>query len=180
VRADGRERLGREEDGAVTVSLEVDADVVGLGGMVQVLDAGWDARYGYFLNTCVSIVDDTSMITSTDRREVLGGGTVSVRCLDDSDLDLVAQSSSFNELADERSHKSTDLISIQHPERPFVVQVKVHQTIGVTIQTASPLAWLHMFNEGRRKLLLRLDKVGTTVVVERSRSGGGGVVHDEG
>lgn len=42
---EGEER-GREEDGAVPVGLEVDADVVPLGGVVKVLDSSRDAGDG--------------------------------------------------------------------------------------------------------------------------------------
>lgn len=49
VRGDGREGGGGEENCAVPVGFEVDADRVGFGGVVQVFDARRDAGNGHIL-----------------------------------------------------------------------------------------------------------------------------------
>lgn len=53
-------------------------------------------------------------------------------------------------------------------EMSALVQIEVHETIGIPIQAASTLASVQFSSERRRQSLLSLDKVCTAIMVEDS------------
>lgn len=55
-RADVLQRLGAEQDSAVTICLKVDADIVLLGLVMQMLDTGGNARNGNFLGVQIGFM----------------------------------------------------------------------------------------------------------------------------
>ena len=133
------EGLIGKEDCAVSVRLEVNANCVFLGGMVQVLYTGWNEIF------VVSTLEGGGPISvrwkrkrgkSTCLFEIVGGCTVCICRLDDANasFELVLQPRPGHELFQEASDKSSDLVTIQHMECPLSIQVVVYQTIGVSIE----------------------------------------------
>ena len=76
--ADGADSLLGEDDGAVAVGLEVDADIEFGGSVVKPLDTSWCAN-GWELE-CLG--------------DIVGGCAVGVSSLDDTNLQLIASSAS--------------------------------------------------------------------------------------
>jgi hypothetical protein len=100
--------------------------------------------------------------------------------LDDADLDLLLETGRLDKFHDESGNKGGNFISIEHPESPSFVQIKVHQSICVAVETASPLTGTEMRFEGGWHLLLGLDIICTTCVVQGTRGGNSVVYGEEG
>ena len=82
---EGSQGVRGEENGAVTVGLEVNTDIEALGDVVKVLDASGSAH-------------DGKLEVGAD---VVGAGTVGIGGLDNTNAELILQTGALNEVADE-------------------------------------------------------------------------------
>lgn len=98
--------------------------------------------------------------------KILRRTTVGIRGLNDANTDLFLQASGLDELYDKCCDQCGDLVAIQHVELAAFVQVEVHQSVSITIETATTLSGFQVRGQRRRKFLLCLDEISTTLVVE--------------
>jgi hypothetical protein len=135
----------RESDGAVTVGLEVNTDVEPQGGVVEMLHTSIGANDGKL----------------EDLLDVVGAGTIGIGGLNDTDLQLLRNTSIASEIADERGRKSGDAVAIQEAEDVALVNEVVDQTVSIAIQGGASIEGSGL--GGRRSTLLRLDIVRTAL-----------------
>ena len=109
-------RVG-EEDGAVAVGFEVDADVEFGRGVVEVLDA----RVG---------ADDGQLEVV---RDVFGAGAVGVRRLYDADLES-RETGALGEVADEEGGQSGDAVAVEEAEAVFRVDKVVDYSVSIAVE----------------------------------------------
>ncbi len=114
--------------------------------------------------------------------KVSRGVSVGISGLHDSNLDLVQQPSLSNQIANEPSRQSRDLIPIQQPKLqfpsipiPFYTILGCSSSIGIIIdhpisisiqRTSSLTTFAHQGSHGCRAFLLSLDEISTAAEVE--------------
>lgn len=108
----------RESDGAVAVGLKVDTDVEPQGGVVEMLHTSVGANDGEL----------------EDLLDVVGASTVGIGGLNDTNLQLLRNTSIASEIADERGRKSSDAVAIQEAEDVALVNEVVDQTVSIAVQ----------------------------------------------
>lgn len=114
---DGFESGRREDDGAVSVGLEVNTDIEASGSVMQVLDT---SRSADNLQTQVLL-------------DVCCRSTVSVCSLDDADSKLLHQTGLTSEFGNERGGKSSDTVTIQKSEDVLFVLEVEDDTVSITV-----------------------------------------------
>lgn len=102
---DDLECILREGDGAVSVSLEVDADIEAQGGVMKVLHTGVGADDGKFKHLF----------------DVVGARAVGVGGLDDTDLELLGNASAASKVANERRSESGDAVTVEEAENVALI-----------------------------------------------------------
>ncbi|KND90179.1 hypothetical protein TOPH_05174 [Tolypocladium ophioglossoides CBS 100239] len=148
LRPEDAHRLLGEDDGAVAVGLEVDANVELARGVVQMLDTRGRADNGE-----LQVLLD-----------VVGAGTVGVSSLDNTNTEVVLQTSGVDEVANEGGGERRNAIAVQHEESSVRIDPVVNETVSIAIERAASHT-----KDGLRVLgssLLGLDKVGTALQVE--------------
>ena len=143
--ANGADSLLGEDDGAVAVGLKVDTDVELGSGVVEPLDAGWGAN-GW---------------ETEGLGDVVGGGTVGIGSLDDTDLQVFCELGLACKVTDEGGRKSSDLVAVEETETVLWVLEVVDDSVGVTVEGATAVVWLGL--ERWWSTLLGLDEVCTAL-----------------
>lgn len=142
----GVQRVRREDDGAMTVGLEVNANVKLLGRMMQILDSG-----GCAVNLESQVLFD-----------VLRRSAVCVSGLNDANLDRIRQPSQADLVSEEGGNQCRDAVAIQKTEDITRVFEVVDNAVSVAIKGAATIARARF---GRwRAPLIRLDIVGTALI----------------
>lgn len=144
--ANGADSLLGEDDGAVAVGLKVDADVELGGGVVEPLDTGW----------CADSWEAEGL------GDVVGGGTVGIGSLDDTDLQVLCELGLARKVTDEGGRESSDLVAVEETETVLWVLEVVDDSVGVTVEGATAIVWLGL--ERWWSTLLGLDEVGTALI----------------
>ena len=119
------ERRVGEDDGAVAVGFEVDADVEFSGGVMEVLDARVGADDGEF-----EVVSD-----------VVRGSAVGVGGLDDADFEFFREAGAFGEVADEEGGKGGDAVAVEEAEGVFRVDEVVDYSVSVAVEGCTSGKW---------------------------------------
>ena len=120
--ADHVDGLVGEDDGAVAIRLEVDADVeVAHGRMVEVLDTGWSA-------------DDRQL---EDLVDVFSGRTVGVGGLYEADVQFLVEAGAAGHLDEEDGAKGGNAVAVEEVEGFLVIGVVVDDAVGVAVQRAA-------------------------------------------
>lgn len=112
-----------EENGAVAIGLEIDAHVVAVGSVVEVLDTsvgGLELQLQGLLH-------------------VSGGSAVGIGSLYDTNVDLLANASLTGHLSNERGSKRCNAIAVEEAEGVLVVIVVVNDAISISVQRAAAL-----------------------------------------
>ena len=142
---DGPESGWREQYSAVTVGLEVDADIVTSSGVVKMFDTSGGAGDGelqVLLDICCSC-------------------SIRISSLDDADIDLLGNASLSGEVSDERCGKSRDAVAIEEVKVLVVVHVVEDNAVGVSVKRATTVIGTSL---GRRRgRLSGLDIVGAAL-----------------
>jgi hypothetical protein len=92
---------------------------------------------------------------------VVGTGTVGIGGLNDTNLQLLRNTSIAGKIANERGRKSGDAITVQEAEDIALVNEVIDQAVSVTIQGGASIEGSSL--GGGRGTLLSLDIVGTTL-----------------
>ena len=115
---DDLQRVLRESHSAVAVGLKVDTNVEPQGSVVEMLHTSVGANDGQL----------------QDLLNVVGAGTVGVSSLDNTDLQLLRNTSIAGEVADERGRKSGDAIAVKKAEDVALVNKVIDQTVSIAVQ----------------------------------------------
>lgn len=137
-----------ENDGTMTIGLEVDAYIELAGDMVKVLDTSRGA-------------DDRELKIPLN---IVGAGAVGVGGLDDTNAKLLGQTSRADEIANKGGVEGGDAVAVEHKEACIRVNPPVNQAVGVAVERTGSDARDGLGNW--RGPLLGLDKVGTGIEVE--------------
>jgi hypothetical protein len=135
----------RESDGTVTVGLEVDTDVESQSGVVEVLHTSVGANDGELEHLL----------------DVVGTGTVGIGGLNDTNLQLLCNTSIAGKIANERGRESGDAITIQKAEDIALVNEVIDQAVRIAVQGGASIEGNGL--GGGRGTLLGLDIVGTAL-----------------
>lgn len=119
------ECIGGEDDGSVTVGLEVDTNVELLSGMVQVLDTSGGA-----VNLELQCLF-----------YILCSGSIGVGSLNNADSDALCESALANEIAQERGHERSNAITIEKTEDILRVLEVVDNAISITVERCATVTW---------------------------------------
>ena len=158
-----------EEDRSVSVRFEVDSDRVRMRGVVEMLHSCRYAGDWNLLPYRRHISSYSAMKrskTNQDVGEILRRASVRISGLNDSDVQF--QTSILDQLNDEPSDQSRDLVSIQQMEDPSFVSIIKDDTIGISVERAVSLE--RDEGDAGRSSLLRFDVVRSTLRVERAES----------
>jgi hypothetical protein len=135
--------LLREDNGTVTVGLEVNTNIELASSVVQVLHTSRSEDNG-----------KTQVLL-----DVVGAGTVGISGLNNADAKVVFKASRANKVANERSIERRDAVTVEHEEASIGVNPVVDQTVSVTVERAASGAGNGL--RAGRSSLLGLDEVGT-------------------
>lgn len=102
----------------MAVGLEVDTNVESQGSVVEMLHTSVGAN-------------DRQLQHLLD---VVGASTVGVSGLDDTDLQLLRNTSIAGEVADERGRESGDAIAVKEAEDVALVNKVIDQTVSIAVQ----------------------------------------------
>lgn len=107
----------REGDGAVAVGFKVDTDVEAKGGVVKVFYTGVgadDGKLEHFFN-------------------VVGTGAVGIGGLNNADFELLGNTGTTGEIANERGSQGGNAVTVQEAEDVAIIDEVVDKTVGVTV-----------------------------------------------
>mmetsp|Transcript_131705 Transcript_131705/g.421390 ORF Transcript_131705/g.421390 Transcript_131705/m.421390 type:complete len:373 (-) Transcript_131705:749-1867(-) len=138
-----------EENGAMTVGLEVNADVKCQRGVVAMLHAGLRAQH---------------VLLAQHLLGIHGGAAVGVSRLHDPNLNSL-QTASLHDSGHKMREQQRLAVAIQHSEACPGTAEKVHRAVGIPIQTD---ALDRRRVDALRLTLLQLHKVRSTTVVQRT------------
>lgn len=150
----------------MTVGLEVDTDVVLLGGMVKMLYTCSCAGDGD------AALNVSSLMPSTHLLNELCRATIGVSGLNNTKLDLVMKIGAQDEVAEEKCRKNGNFVAVEKAEGLAVTKIVVNNTVGIAVKAGSASVGCRqdasLCNRGREGLL-GLYKVRTALRVKSTR-----------